>query len=416
MASHGYTYVPSKDLSPNVRIRDEQIRAKDFDELKAYMRAMHEEMNATAAKFQRLCTYNEMIQSGLYWKDFAKHKGMQAATIGKISNVNLGRCAREVECISPKFLPLIEKLEKFDWVLKHNTKPDHIETILKDRTILSLTEIHRRGLGGKLKGGTEHEGRDHIYIHNEDFVFFRLAFGNQPAHSRFGSECLVFKADQLFRTGWITLYDMLKPDSTDRIARLDSLNFEKDKMLPQKKNPFGQPLRSISSDPVGITMRYQKSADKGEPKELPAKASPSSSSLQKLPASKMPLSSGCLPTMGRGMSPMLPMSSGMPRSVGAMGSMGGMTQMETRTLHRAEIVFYGRDIRRGIAFSMVSELNLMGGASLLERVMAAEDAVLAQIVANLFWFEAKMPRVFQFSGSELLAHHSSVPYTKSTFE
>ena len=415
MASHGYTYVPSKDVSPNVRMRDEQIRGMDFGELKAYMRAMHEEMNATAAKFQRLCTYNEMIQSGLYWKEFAEHKGMQAATIRKISNVNLGRCAREMECINPKFLPLIEKLEKFDWVLKHNTKPDHIATIIKDRLILSLTEIHRRGLDGKLKGGTEHEGRDHKNIHNEDFVFFRLAFGTQPAHSRFGSECLVFKADQLFRTGWISLYDMLKPDSTDRIARLDSLNFEKDKMLPQKKTPFGQPLRSISSDETHITMRYQKSAEKGEPKELPVKASPSSS-LQKMQAAKMSQLSGRLPAMGRGMSPMLPMSGGMSRSFGPMGSMGGMPQTEPRTLHRAEIVFYGRDIRRGIAFSVVSELNLMGGASLLEKVMAAEDAVLAQIVANLFWFEAKMPRVFQFSDTELLAHHSDVQYTRSTFE
>ena len=57
MASHGYTYVPSKDVSPNVRMRDEQIRGMDFGELKAYMRAMHEEMNATAAKFQRLVAF-----------------------------------------------------------------------------------------------------------------------------------------------------------------------------------------------------------------------------------------------------------------------------------------------------------------------------------------------------------------------
>ncbi len=391
MASHGYTYVPSKDLNPNVRVRDEQIRQMSFAEVKEYVRALHEEMNVTAAKFQRLCTYNEMIQSGLYWQDFVGRKRMQAASIRKISNVNLCRCAREVEGIHLKFKHLIDRLESFDWVLKHNTKPKHINTILTDRIILSLTEIQRLGLGDKLKGGTEKGGRDHTNIHNEDFVFFRLAFGDGPAHSRFGSECLVFTANQLFKTGWISLFDMLKPDSTDRIAVLHSLDFTQNKVAPQKKNPFAVPVRSVHSDQMDLYMRYQKApaAEVGAPVRRPPL-----SGLQKLRGGGMQRQSGRMPAMS-----------------------GGVPQVETRTLHRAEIVFFGPDIRRGIAYSVVTELNLIGGAGMLERAMAAEDPVLAQIVSNLFWIEAKIPRFFQFSEEgELLARHSGVVYTKNTFE
>lgn len=352
MASHGYTYVPSKDVSPNVRLRDQQIRAMDMNQLRAYVSAMHADVNATYTKFQRLCTYNEMIEQGQYWVDFRKRK-QDATSIRKISNLNLYRCTRELEGMPPKFFPLLERLEKLPWMLKHNTKPTHIKTIKSDHIILSLTEIHRRGLGDTLKGGTEKGSWDDKNIHNEDFVFFRLACGLGPAHSRFGPECLIFVPDQLFKIGWISLFDMLKPDSTDRMAVLHELDFSSKSTAPLKKNPFVAPLRSISSDDMQIHTKYPKK--------------------------------------------------------------GGMLQ-RPRTLHRAEIVFYGPDIRRGIACSVLFELMQIGGPDMLSLALKAEDEVLARIVSNLFWIEAKVPRFFQFEEHQLLAAHSNVPYTKSTFE
>lgn len=354
MASHGYTYVPSKDLNPNVARRAREIQNMSLAQLKEHMRTLQDDVNAAFTKFQRLCTYDEMIAEGRYWQDFARRKRIEGPTILKISSLNLYRCTREVESMSPKFLPLLKRIETFKWVLKHNTKSDHIATIKQDRLIMSLTEIHRRGLGTQLKGGTVKGSWDDKNIHNEDFVFFRLAFGTEPAHSRFGSECLIFKPDQLFKIGWVSLFDMLSPDSTDNMAVLHELNFTKDTVGPQKKNPFALPLRTINSPEMEINVKFPKSA--------------------------------------KGM------------------------QGRPRTLHRAEIVFFGRDIRLGVACSVMQELLLIGGEGLLNQVMSVDDAVLARIISNLFWIEAKIPRFFQFSPQEFLAAHSGVEYTKNTFQ
>lgn len=354
MASHGFTYVPSKDLNPNVRRRAQQIQNMTFAEVKEHVRSLQRDVNSAFTKFQRLCTYDEMIASGLYWRDFAQKKRIQGPSIKSISSLNLYRCTKELEHMPPCFIPFLKRLESFPWVLKHNTKPDHIDNIKKERLLLGLTEIHRRGLGNKYKGGTDKGGADDRNIHNEDFVFFRLSFGLEPSHSRFGSECLIFEPTQLFKIGWVSMFDMLSPDSTDNMAVLHSLNFTKDTIGPQKKSIRQLPLRCISSPPLQINSKF-------------------------------------------------------PRQCNSLTS-------QPRVLHRAEIVFFGPDIRLGVACSALTELFLIGGPELVEQVMQVDDPVLARIISNLFWIEAKIPRFFGYAPSELLAAHSNVKYTKSTFE
>ncbi len=229
MASHCYTYVPSKDPNrQHIRDRALQISGMDRDAAINHLRGLNVEVSSLFTRWQELIsepTYLKMMEKGAYWKDFAaiaKQNKMDASTIQNVSSLNLYRLTMELGGMPPRYSQLMHRLENFPWTIKHNTKKDYIEYVKKNRLLMSLTEIHRRGLGGSLKGGTDHEGMDDKMIHNEDFVFFRLSCGTAPAHSRFGPECLVFKPDQLFRLGWVSMHDMLSPVSTDRHCKLDS--------------------------------------------------------------------------------------------------------------------------------------------------------------------------------------------------
>jgi hypothetical protein len=356
MASHCYTYVPSKD--PNRRHIEKcarQISGMSLDEAKNHLRGLNTQVSACFTTFQELIsvpTYIEMMAKGAYWKNFAASSKKNASSIRAVSYLNLYRLAQGLRCINPRFFALIQRIESFPWTLKHNTKSTHIAKIKKERRLMSLTEIHRQGLGDKLTGGTDHEGMDDKMIHNEDFVFFRLSCGTAPADSRFGTECLVFKPDQLFRLGWVSMHDMLSPSSTDRHCKL--AKFESLDKVGANKSPFAKVVRTVSPTPTGIIYGY-------------------------------------------------PENRKTPR----------------RELHRVEIVFFGPDICRGIAYSVVNELYQMGGVEMLEMAMKyigpEHDAILFNLINNLFWIEAKIPRFFLFAPHELLASHSDVEYIKNTF-
>jgi hypothetical protein len=354
MASHSYTYVPSRDPNrEHIERRADEIQTMSFSDVKAHVRRLNEEVNACFTKFQKLLsapTYDEMMERGAYWRDFAefaKQNNLNANTIREISSLNLFRLTKELEGMHPRYLPLLQRIENFPWTMKHNTKPTYIKIIEKDRLLMSLTEIHRRGLGDQLKGGTTHEGLDDKMIHNEDFVFFRLSCGTEPAHSRFGSECLVFKPDQLFQLGWVSLHDMLSPASTDRMCKLPV--FKSIEEVGKDKSALSPAVRTLTAPPMGLQYSY--------------------------------------PETG-----------------------------ETRLLHRAQIVFFGPDIRRGIACSVVNELLLMGGTKMLDLAMkyigGEHEGVLLNLINNLFWIECKIPRFFLFAPHELLKLHHDVAYTK----
>ncbi len=353
MASHAYTYVRSKDVNvEHIDKRWNQISQMSKAEAIQHILRLNQQVSARFSRFHELLaqpTYDEMMERGAYWRDFQSAQ-KNADSIKNVSSLNLYRVVTALKHVNPKYVPLMTRLEEFPWTLKHNTKPTYIATIKRDRLLMSLTEIHRRGLGDTLKGGTDHEGLDDKMIHNEDFVFFRLSCGTDPAHSRFGSECLVFKPDQLFRLGWVSLHDMLSPASTDRMCRINE--FQTLEQI-EKPSPFGKPVRTMTAPPGGIQYNY--------PQNRKAK-------------------------------PVI--------------------------LRRAQIVFFGPDIRRGIAMSVVNELFQMGGEEMLDLAMKyvgeQHTMVLLNLINNLFWLEAKIPRFFLFAPNELLMAHSNVPYTKGS--
>jgi hypothetical protein len=358
MPNWSYTYVPSEDPNAlHIQQRRAQLGTMNREQSIAYLRQMAVEVDEVMHRFRRLLAppvYRDMLANGEYWKSFRQQSRNDVSTIQKLSSLNLLRLVNELRRVNMNLvMPLLQRLENLPYTLKHNTKKPYVENITKTRTILSLTEIHRRGLGDTLKGGTDHEGADQVNIHNEDFVFFRLALGYFPAHSRFGTECFVFKPDQLFKFGWVSLHDMLSPASTERYACFPNISKIQD-IGNVKPSPFNMPARTLANEPQGMCYSY--------------------------------------PLNGR----------------------------KTVRLHRAQVVFYGDDIRRGIACAVVNELNLMFGVKGLQMALdvcgpgEANDKLLLNLIGNLFFLEAKVPTKFQFAPHELLAFHTDVAYDKSS--
>jgi ankyrin repeat protein len=107
-------------------------------------------------------------------------------------------------------------LLKQDYQLCHYTNA--FNAIRKSHTILSSKQLHDKKVYYK-----DSSGSDILPLKNDDFVFFRMEIEHDPHFkSRFGNEQLIFNDEdtQFHQQGWVSLYDMLKPQSASNARQL----------------------------------------------------------------------------------------------------------------------------------------------------------------------------------------------------
>jgi len=296
--------------------------------------------------------YDDMFQHGSVWKN--------VPPMPKLSVCNLSELTKTLqpELFSPGERKIYSLLLELPYTLIHNTKVEYLAGILKTKKIRSKTQIALDGDSGVLKGGTN-TSLDDKYIHNEDFVFFRLGVGDGYASSNFGPVCLIFKPDSMFERGWVSLNDMLNPATSDSMACFPgpigqmSLEDRLTTPLGDSRSPFAKPLRAMTSDGaagVSISRTY--------------------------------------------------FATGKPVS---------------QPIHRAQEVFFASHIRPGIALCVMRELRLMGPLVMQAAIHAlipssAETTrKLSCLVFNLFRPEVKIPREFVFQDSDLIRRYDTRP-------
>ena len=296
--------------------------------------------------------YDDMFQHGSVWKN--------VPPMPKLSVCNLSELTKTLqpELFSPGERKIYDLLLKLPYTLIHNTKAEYLAGILKTKKIRSKTQIALDGDSGVLKGGTN-TSLDDKYIHNEDFVFFRLGVGDGYASSNFGPVCLIFKPDSMFERGWVSLNDMLNPATSDSMAcfpgPIGKMSLEDRLTTPvgDSRSPFAKPLRAMNSDGaagVSISRTY--------------------------------------------------FATGKPVS---------------QQIHRAREVFFASHIRPGIALCVMRELRLMGPLVMQAAIHAlipssAETTrKLSCLLFNLFRPEVKIPRDFVFQDSDLIRRYDAPP-------
>ncbi|WNG37425.1 hypothetical protein F0U61_29880 [Archangium violaceum] len=111
--------------------------------------------------------------------------------------------------------PLFEALLNLPYRLKHATNAWYC--ILNDGRLDSYDEIKRRYPNWQSEFSTN--GNIEA-LGNGGFVFFRLDVGDGAIDTRYGATLVTYDLDLLTRDGWVSMYDQLKPLSSDTMKYL----------------------------------------------------------------------------------------------------------------------------------------------------------------------------------------------------
>lgn len=260
-------------------------------------------------RFQRAHTVYKELSQGTYWREAEKTMGMEMnlESFTRLSKENLTGIQTELGNLTPEEKAFYYHLMGQSTEITHYTNATDI--ITDSGVILSNTLLHKI-LG---KGNfTDNSDEDIAKLANGGNVFFRYELKhNHKMSSRFGEEHLIMKSETtpIFETGWVSLYDMLVPDSASIV-------------------------RTISDE--GNILRAQ---------------------------------------------------------VGTY-THGKITYKYGEKEHEFDVtgtVFYGPDIRKGIALTMIRELRRIGGPFQEKSLKDLSPEAMNILMAKLFRIEAKIP-------------------------
>jgi len=126
-----------------------------------------------------------------------------------------------------------------DYVLSHSTTQEGKEAIEGSGKMLSKIQLEHLAAGSGTPVHNNTPKTDEQLLRNNDFVFFRFEAGKaSDAKSRYGTNTFRYEAKQtpLFQTGWITIEDQLTPKVIEPLKRKDDTVLRAATQMPDPEN------------------------------------------------------------------------------------------------------------------------------------------------------------------------------------
>ena len=157
-------------------------------------------------------TYSE-LGTGEFWKqiDQLGNDPLNLRRFKQLSSDNINNLVAELGTLSSEEKTFMRMLCSQKVELAHYT--NSADKIMESGVMLSRTALLRMFGPGNF---TDNSGLDIAYLANGASVFFRYEISHQShLNSRFGMEQIIINGDDtaLFKTGWVSLYEMLDPQT-----------------------------------------------------------------------------------------------------------------------------------------------------------------------------------------------------------
>ncbi|MEM9458911.1 MAG: hypothetical protein AAGF11_32330 [Myxococcota bacterium] len=269
----------------------------------------------------------------------------------------------------PEELNLFAALIDLPYTIKHAT--NNWYCIANDGRLDSLKEFSHRNPEWKSEFSTTGNVKK---LGNHGFVFFRLDVGHDPIDTRYGATLLSADLSLVERDGWISLFDQLKPLSSSSMKRYYDHNGALVRMASTEgTNNHVQVYEYGYAPPREVRVRSGKRQREAQPKR---KTNAELRQAQSFSATE------CKNFNGRRY-PKL-----------------------QRKVNFWEFVFYGPQIRLGLALSLILELRYLHHCGYRKHVLETFETItdtklrtlfLRQLISQTFRPEAKYPVSLRFT-------------------
>lgn len=318
-------------------------------------------VNGKASGIDAQAYANRASSPNVLWghKAVERKEGVEGLDfIKQLSKENIHRLEKELQSRGGMTEQDKEILRAFlgsDYLLSHSTDDAGKAAIDASGKMLSKVQLEAHAESG----ATVHNNTpksDELYLRNHDFVFFRFEAGHASgAKNRYGSNTYTYEARKtpLLQTGWITMEDQLTPKVLESLERKSDQ--KPMRTASQRKDPENTAFAPSTTTPGGpsnykIVREYP--ANKADKKGL---------------------------------------------------------EVDHHTQHQ---VFFGPDIPKGVALSVIVELKRIDSGKLSAELLGAEKpSVLSKFIGSkkavpvdedtahallktLFRAEAKLPKQF----------------------
>jgi hypothetical protein len=343
-----------------------------------------------------------------------------------LSKRNLDRLRKELKNLTDAEKKFMAAFIKHDCQLTHCTNQFY-ENILtqssKDHHLLSNRMLHQRKANFKDMSKGENE------LSNDEFTFFRFELKHkQQFHSRFGKEQIIFQGHNtsFFTHGLVSLFDMLLPwDPAQQVdgskSKVTFFNATKDRKTDNyvKFSNFSNIEMDVSGSKEykktgGVTFFYPSEEYKLILTDsIPDEKMIKHNEIYVQRIDKDNLLYCCKTAVGEikqsqltalkdfgvyGFEQPLDLASLGPDILRKAISQGNV-EAKQHTFNVYSTLFYGPDIMRGIALSILRELRRIGG-SFQERCLNSLDtASLDKTLSSLFRVEGKIPRAIDLDAT-----------------